>query len=79
MFKDNVLADDVVCREVGVEYKEIPVLEVNITVEEVQVLHADRVSPKHMELWKIHIFCTNSTYLKENAKNVLTKHFGRIW
>ena len=40
--------DDVVCRQVGVEKEEIPVLEVNITVEEVQVLHADRVSTNHM-------------------------------
>ena len=50
MFKDNVLMDDVVCGEVGVEYEEIPILEVNITVEEVQVLHADRVSPNHMSI-----------------------------
>ncbi len=42
MFKDNVLADDMVCGEGGVEYEEIPVLKVNITVEEVQV------SPNHM-------------------------------
>ena len=48
MFKDNVLADDVICGEVGVEYEEIPVQGVNVTVKEVQVLHADRVSPNHM-------------------------------